>query len=107
MLKEVIIVPKDKCPLDVLAELGAKTGRSWIFLHKTAIEKLRKTADIYPAGFCKLMYWKETERYPSTTIYVENTQTDWSRVYHINASDIAFDYEPNDPEYLFFLKMAD
>ena len=106
MLTDVIIVPKDKCPLDVLAELGSKTGNAWIFLHTTAIQKLLKTADTVES-FPFLIEWKETEKYPATTILVEVTKKDWSRVCRINASDIAFKDEPNDPEYIFFLKMAD
>lgn len=45
MKKEVILVPKDKCPLDVLAEMGERTKNAWIFLHQNATEKLKKTAD--------------------------------------------------------------
>ena len=30
MKKEVIIVPEDKCPLDVLAEMGERTANAWI-----------------------------------------------------------------------------
>ena len=33
MKKEEIIVPKDKCPLDVLSEMGERTKNAWIFLH--------------------------------------------------------------------------
>ena len=107
MLTDVILVPKDKCPLDVLAELGSKTRNAWIFLHKTAIEKLQKTADTIERGSFVVMEWKETEKYPATIIWVENTKRDWSRVPQINASDIAFHYEPYSPEYIFFLQMAD
>ena len=34
MLKEITYVPQDKCPLDVLAEMGAETSDAWIYLHK-------------------------------------------------------------------------
>ena len=108
MVKDIIFVSKDKCPLDTIAEMGSKTAKAWIFLHRNAIDKLRSTADIVDGctGFLK-MVWKETEKYPATTVYVENGGTEWIRVYYINASDIAFDYEPLDPKYLFFLKMED
>ena len=90
MITDVIIVPKDKCPLDVLAELGSKTGKAWVFLHTTAIEKLLKTADTVDCFGSFQIEWKETEKYPATTILVEDTKKDWSRVCRINASDIAF-----------------
>ena len=110
MLKDVTLVPKDKCPLDVLAEMGEQTANAWIFLHKNAVEKLRSTADIVTVtdSFLK-MHWKETEKYPSTTILVKHPTKEyiWQRIYHIMAIDIAFDYEPSDPEHLFFLQMEE
>ena len=45
MKKEVILVPQDKCPLDVLAEMGECTRNSWIFLHDNVVDKLHSTAD--------------------------------------------------------------
>ena len=38
-------MPHDKCPLDILSEMGDKTQNAWIFLHRNAFEKLRSTAD--------------------------------------------------------------
>ena len=105
MLKKVILVPKDKCPLDVLAEMGSQTANAWIFLHTNAVEKLRSTADTITTNGPLKMYWKETEKYPSTTILLE-PKAKWYRVCHIKAEDIAFEYEPHDPKYIFFLKMG-
>ena len=108
MLKEVIYVPQDKCPLDVLAEMGPETGHAWIYFHENAIEKLTKSADYIDGCSVFLeLEWKETEKYPKTIIRYENTTNEWRKVFYINAIDISFDYEPSDPEYIFFLKMAD
>jgi len=108
MLKEVIYVPQDKCPLDVLAEMGAETGNAWIYLHKNAIEKLAKSADYVDSCIIFLeMEWKETEKYPKTILRYEDTSHQWHKVIYINASDISFNYQPSDPKHIFFLKMAE
>jgi len=108
MITDVIIVPKDKCPLDVLAELGSKTENAWIFLHASAIERLQKTADTIKSNeLIREMEWKQTINYPASAISFEVTAKYWSRVYRINASNIAFNYEPCNPECILFLKMAD
>ena len=39
---ERIMVPQDKCPLDMLAK--ANTQNAWMFLHRNAIEWLKKNA---------------------------------------------------------------
>lgn len=108
MLKDVILVPKDKCPLDVLAEMGSQTARAWIFLHQNARAKLKKTANYVDGcrGYEELG-WNATEKYPSTVIRLECTTDDWMRIYYIKADDIAFDHEVSDSKYIFFLKKAD
>ncbi|MBE5812063.1 MAG: hypothetical protein E7314_00215 [Clostridiales bacterium] len=109
MLKEITYVPQDKCPLDVLAEMGAESSDAWIYLHENAIKKLAKSADHHlPSctGFIE-MEWKETEKYPKTLLHYEDTATQWHKVLYINASDISFNYEPSDPKHIFFLKMAE
>lgn len=106
MKKEVILVPKDKCPLDVLAEMGERTKNSWIFLHDNAISKLIKTADYIEEDEYQEIVWHATEKYPATTLDIENGGT-WHKVYRIIAEDIAFEHEPQDPEDIFFLKMAE
>lgn len=106
---DITYVPKDKCPLDVLAEMGSATIISWIFLHKNAIEKLVKTADSICgfAGHTQLS-WKATDKYPETVlVYDDIGSNTWFKVLRINASDIAFVYAPDSPAYLFFLEMED
>ena len=108
MLKEVTIVPKGKCPLNVLSEMGDKTANSWIFLHKNAIEKLRSTADSVDGFGCIIaLHWKATAEYPSTLVWINNSNEEWVKILRIKADDIAFDYEPSDPRHLYFLKMEE
>ena len=111
MNKEVTIVPKDKCPLDVLAEMGKRTENAWIFLHQNAVEELRRSEGVS----CKegrkvgtlVLTWETIEDYPETRIVIAICAmlTDWKPIILISASDISFDLMPVDPEYLYFLKM--
>lgn len=113
MKKEVILVPKDKCPLDVLAEMGERTKESWIFLHSNAVEKLQHSDGVS----CKegrrqgtlVLTWEATEAYLQTRIVVDicGLNAEWKPIIYILASDIAFGLMPVDPEDIYFLKMAE
>lgn len=109
MKKEVILVPKDKCPLDVLAEMEKRTEKSWIFLHENAFKKLKKTCDrSYTANFHRdnALVWNATAEYPETEIIVQpDVATVWLLVRIIKASDITFTSWAEDPEDIYFLKM--
>lgn len=103
MKKEVILVPKDKCPLDVLAEMGEQTKDAWIYLHKTAFDRLRSedcsTKD--EMTFSELCF-EETE------ILINDTGGGiWFTVCSISANDISFKDRAKDPENIFFLKMEE
>lgn len=106
MKKEVILVPKDKCTLDVLVDMGERTRNAWIFLHKNAIELLCDTADdvlLKEEGVLDV-FWNKTDTYPETNIIIQAYKPFWSKVYEIKANDIAFTISPDDPEDIFFLK---
>ena len=113
MKKEVILVPMDKCPLDVLAEMGERTKESWIFLHLNTVEKLQHSDGVSCKEGRKQgtldLTWEATEAYPETRIVVDicGLNTEWKPITFISASDIAFDLMPVDPEDIFFLKMAE
>ena len=105
MKKEVILVPKDKCPLDVLAEMGEKIRNAWIFIHKNAIEILCETAEdilVKEEGVLDA-FWE----HPRTNIIVQAHKPVWSKVYEIKADDISFTVSTDDPEDIFFLKMEE
>lgn len=107
MKKEVTIVPKDKCPLDVLAKLESRTRDAWIYLHENAVKKLEGTADRYEelARGIRLT-WISAEEYPKTVIFIGvNEIGRWKPVYSIKAEDIAFEYRAGDPEEILFIKM--
>lgn len=113
MKKEVILVPKDKCPLDVLAEMGERTENAWIFLDATAYNKLLESdgCEAYSRENDNeriMLKWEATEDYPATAVLLEIPTTyGWGKIISIEAEDIAFTLCMADPEDLFFLKMAE
>jgi len=108
MKKEVILVPKDKCPLDVLAEMGERTRNAWIFLHLNAFKKLKDDCDTCKSNYFdkNLLTWWATEEYPATEVVInDKAHTDWVEIFRISASDIAFVVRSANPEEIYFLKM--
>lgn len=111
MKKEVTFVPKDKCPLDILAEMEEGTKSAWIFLHRNAVEKLISTADDHSphqhSDFQELR-WNATDDFPETVIWIDlHPDKVWLEIYRIDANDIAFNLPVDDPDNILFLKMAE
>ena len=107
IIAEFITCPKDKCPLDVLADMGKEVVGAWIFLHEDAVKKLAKSVDddFYDDGY-REMYWQETEKYPSAAIKLEELKKiKWNLIHMIDASDIAFKTIPEKPEKIFYIRM--
>lgn len=123
MKRETIIVPKGKCPLDVLAEMGERTAKAWIFLHKNAVAELWGALKGIDKGvtYCDPEYirnfvYDATEEYPKTTLKLDisqdllrpkDYQPTWYSVDEIIANDIAFKRKPENPEDIFFLQMEE
>ena len=111
MKKEVILVPKDKCPLDVLAEMGERIKNSWIFLHENAYEKLKSTCDTqekFNLNSYHSLSWNATDNYPETVMFCEvPSPKGWAKITSIKAEDIAFGLSTHNPEDIFFLKMEE
>lgn len=111
MKKEVILVPKDKCPLDVLADIGEQTKNAWIFLHQNAVYKLKHsegvTVEKLNGPFLKFT-WETTEVFPKTKVILQDSSTnDWVLIYSISSDNIAFKERAVDPEEILFLKMEE
>ena len=113
MKKDVILVPRDTCPLDMLAEMGDQIKYAWIYLHSNAVDKL-----IHSDGVSSeegeeegtlVLRWEATEDFPETKILIDicGTHTDWKPIIGISASDISFTLIPTDPEDIFFFKMEE
>ena len=106
---ELIICPKGKCPLDLLADMGTEIVDAWILLHDNAVERLVKTVtdDIAGAEYREL-YWDATQEYPATAVYLDKgKQLDYHLVYKIRANDISFKDIPSTPEKIFLIKMQE
>ena len=113
MKKEVILVPKDKCPMDILAEMGERIRNSWIFLHENAYQHLLKskgvshsTGNIMNRNQNTLIKWKATKDFPETVVFCDVPDAKgWGKITHIEADDISYSLYPHDPEDIYFLKM--
>lgn len=115
MKKEVTIVPKDKCPLDVLAEMGERISHSWIFLHENAYQHLINSEGashftcipkIPVQKAC--ITWEATKDYPQTIVFCEVPPPNgWGEIVSLSAEDISFKHPEPDPEEIFFLKMSE
>ena len=107
-MKNVIIVPKDRCPLEVLAEMGERTRNAWIFLHKNVFERLRRSCDEenWTEFECYThFFWKTTieQELISVSLFTEP----WYSVGYIKSPNIAFDVRTAEPEETLFLKMEE
>lgn len=113
MKKEVILVPKNKCPLAVLAEMGEQIRNSWIFLHENAYQHLLKsegadytTNNHMNGNQSTIIFWKATKDFPKTVVHCDvPAAKGWGKITSILAEDIAFGLARSDPEDIFFLKM--
>ena len=103
---EKVFVPEDKCPLDVIAELGDRTKDAHIFLESSLIEQLKNTADEFEEkGHIISFLWEETEKFPRTELMVRRVVPPYYEAIKINASDIAFTTPvEHNPGERFFLK---
>lgn len=106
MKKEVIIVPRGKCPLDFIAEMGEEIiSNSWIFLHSNITDKIeeiaqRKKKDYGNESF--VFMWK-TKDGDDKSIDFEYFEL-WHKVYYFVTDDSGYMTDTSDPEYIFFLK---
>ena len=115
MKKEVILVPKDKCPINLLAEMGESIRNSWIFLHENAYVRLITSKGAKISGGDSVNHnkticiiWEATDKYPETVVFCEKPEVHgWGKVTAITADDIAYGNCPIDPEDIFFLRMAE
>ena len=107
--KIVILIPNGKSPLNILKELEEETKNAWIFLHNNLFLELSSSVDdIRGKNGVLTFYWKATEEVSSIelSILIKGEQV-WTRVIKIEADNIAFSVEPDDPEAIFFLKLEE
>ena len=114
-MRRDILVPKDMCPLNKLAEMGESIRKSWIFLHQNAYDRLLKSEGAKPSGGDSVnrnkttcIIWEATDEYPKTVVFCEvPDKSGWGKIVSIEAEDIAYGDCHIDPETIFFLKMEE
>lgn len=75
MKKDVILVPRDTCPLDMLAQMGDQIKYAFIFLHSNAVDKLIHSDGVSCEEGEKeetlVLRWNATEDFPETKILID------------------------------------
>ncbi len=103
-MSKTIIVPKNKCPLDVLSEMGDRIKDSALFFDYNTVEQLKNSADKLDElqkGIS--IFFEATKNYPETSITLHRVRFPYYEILSINAPDISFTTRVKNPkEYLFF-----
>ncbi|MBP3707322.1 MAG: hypothetical protein J6J36_01775 [Clostridia bacterium] len=97
------VVPKEVCPLDVMATMGDKLEEAWVYLSTEALNKLQETGEcsFVDGGFS--MEWPATPEYPRTQLVVKNDSPCWWSVVSIRASDIPYADWVTNPKTIIFI----
>ncbi len=97
---EFISVPRGKCPLDILAEMGEKLYGQGILFSRKSVERLKEIADRYEKldDTAFFFSFNATKEVPQTTIILVGEQFKQPlglhyRVVYIHADDISFRYQ--------------
>lgn len=114
--ENITFIPKDKCPLDVLAQMGERIKDDWIFLHRNVIDNLEHSSGVslkVNHDNTLTLSWKATEDYPETKIVIDLCSSAytkylvWKPVILILAADIKYDLIPTDTDEIIFLQMEE
>lgn len=107
-----LVVPRNKCVMDYIADLGEKTKNAWIFIHQSNLDQLLKSEGVIDRGWLedrRTLSWEKTDDYPETTIVISTFDADdFYVVVQIDAEDIAFKQisKVKNPEYVIKLERA-
>ena len=107
MKKEEILVPKDKCPLEIISEWEEQIASAWIFLHQNLVHRFQESSDRYEfvRHYFIELSWNATEDFPATFLSIEGLGT-WLSLHSIKKNN-KLEYSCSDPEEIFFLKMEE
>lgn len=84
-------VPKKKCPLDIISEMGEDAKKFRFFMDQAGLDQLRKSADSLTSIFDdSILEWKATDKYPSTKLVLSRSYGKWYMIKEIEAKDIFF-----------------
>lgn len=108
MVKEIILLPKDKCPLTFIWELGENVKKSWIFLHADIVPylMLAATESVMNGSKPILIHWDPLGKLSEISISVKFDKDNiWNEMVGMKTDKINFDTPCADPEYIYFIKM--
>lgn len=97
-----IIVSKDRCPLEAIAEMGEQTKNAWIFLNKDAIEQLKEKA-------ITIIEWNGyTFNIGGRIVRVRNFSKEWYILDEVTIGNGICEFAElsENPENTFFVEMA-
>ncbi len=114
---KVITVPKNKCLLDIIAEMGEDSRNAWFFLDNNCkVDLFQKAGDVITGegsssyeGMIHTLVWEATDKFPETKLVIElftgheELIGTWA-IKHIVADDIAFKKRAAIPTEVYFFK---
>lgn len=105
----VILVPRNKCLLDVLAEMEERIENAWLFINDDVVMKLEEDCLLIECMINEeiFMYWQATENNSRTSLSLKTAYGEWFFCSSISAEDISFTVPAPVPNDVFFIMMED
>ena len=105
---QVINIPSDKEPLDVLKIVGERVKNSWLFLNKEFYVRLAISSNHYFIGKngVACMKWNAKEDQPEVTLFCDLPGVTWGKIRSMQIGSVAYMRTPDDPINIYFLKMG-
>ena len=113
MKKKVVVIPKNKKPLEALLGMKEQLKKSWIFVHENVYRSLSKTCDSYTRHNSvndlenAYMKWNAKKDKSEVVILLEIPQNTWGRIRTISAGSKNSFTTPKDPKYIYFIKIEE
>ena len=114
----ILLIPKGKCLLNYLREMGERTRNSWLLIHENVVKQLEETSDdeTYEPAYIRNFIWEKNSQYPQSILGIDLSHellrgkeyvVEWYAIEQIRAKDIAFRDSPKNPDEIFRLKMEE
>lgn len=114
----ILLIPKGKCLLNYLREMGERTRDSWILIHENVVKQIEETSDYQNCepAYIRNFIWEKNSQYPQSTLGIDISHellrgkeyvVEWYAIEQIMAKDIAFRNKPKNPDEIIRLKMEE
>ena len=69
----ILLIPKGKCLLNYLREMGERTRDSWILIHKNVVKQIEETSDYQTCepAYIRNFIWEKNSQYPQSTLGID------------------------------------